>query len=941
MSFTSRTTVKAARDARAAEEAAKKFQSLIEFIAYMRSDPLPTITIEKMLTALRFIRDMSDDHVDRFWELIATHIDGFTHCIGENLDISCAIAAKDAAGSVAAGSAAPSKKIEVILFDVSGSMSGKPPTELNQLVVYTKRLVSKFIQQGHRVVVIYFGRFEGHLPMSGAEFISGYRNPGFNDNATYMAKTLEQLKKLVTDNVGYVVDVTIITDGDISGSDTGPVVEGLGSVDILVFTHEQGYNQVLVSHIRNIEQKTRADIVKVTLINPYDSSFVKIVPEVFEAIANNTSSVPGIISIDGLKFPSVFLKQPSIISSIMSRATAATITQISDFILRLLRGTDDAVNTSFITLLEGRYSGVLRVLQSIRSTSERMTEKYTFEPDTPETKTILRYLDQVYMAAKSLQDKVSRVKDITMKKLESENQGTRADELHRKYIELTQVNQFLEILDRIGDCKFKLVLRCVTARTLEGLRMLILLMRDINKIEACNASALALVFGLISQIRVVPVTGAEKPKGFVPYSLENALDVLRLFPQLVVSDDSPGFTFTPTVAARLALFCKSAIETTEFSPEIVKLINLACDQISPDVMGHLTDLSASAQSNRTASWIEIAKTLPGGEQFSKLQIVNIVFHLGKSNMFGELSVSHIFELPVCPDGLADEFYYQVDTDVLVEVPKKRRSKLSGRASRARRRKAKYGNVAPVRPQTAAEIRADKLRRLMSADELYVFETLYIRAIKSGLSDPADVRKYMSEHPRMTVNRTTTLSVNEVFRHVCRLAIKEVSGDLASVLASFSATKLTELRQLKPSAAFDMVYSVTLPTKDGDDLNPIFEPKVIDMTREFLDRIQTATSRHMTVTAVTPDDYLKNLREVHQSIPQNAGGGADKVDSTNLFTVDICQICQDEKPSGMYKQCGHAAVCVTCAADWKTHLNSIGQPESCVMCRCETSHSSSQ
>jgi len=200
---------------------------------------------------------------------------------------------------------------------------------------------------------------------------------------------------------------------------------------------------------------------------------------------------------------------------------------------------------------------------------------------------------------------------------------------------------------------------------------------------------------------------------------------------------------------------------------------------------------------------------------------------------------------------------------------------------------------------------------------------------------------MSEHPRLTVNRTTTLSVNEVFRHVCRLAVKEVSGDLASVLSSFSATKLTELRQLKPSAAFDMVYSVTLPTKDGEDLNPIFEPKVIDMTREFLDRIQTATSRHMTVTAVTPDDYLKNLREVHQSIPQNAGGGADKVDSTNLFTVDICQICQDEKPSGMYKQCGHAAVCVTCAAEWKTHLNSIGQPESCVMCRCETSHSSSQ
>ena len=941
MSLQSRAAVIAARNARAAEKAAKEFQSLIEFIEYMRSDPLPTISIEKMLTALRFIRDMSDDHVDRFWELIATHIDGFTHCIGENLDISCAIAAKDAAGS-AAGNAAASKKIKVILLDVSGSMSRKPHAELNQLVVYTKRLVSKFAQQGHRVDVIYFGRSEGHLPMSGAEFISGYRNPGFNDDATYMAKTLEQLKKLVTDNVGYVVDVTIITDGDISGSDTGPVVEGLGSVDILVFTHEQGYNQVLVSHIRNIEQKTRADIVKVTLINPYDSSFGKIVPEVFEAIANNTSSVPGIISIDGLKFPSVFLKQPSIISSIMSRATAATIPQISDFILRLLRGTDDAVNTSFITLLAGRYSDVLRVLQSIRSTSERMTEKYTFEPDTPGKKIILRYLDQVYMAAKNLQDTVSRAKDITMKKLESENQGTRADELHRKYIELTQVNQFLEILDRIGDCKFKLVLRCVTARTLEGLRMLILLMRDINKIEACNASALALVFGLISQIRVVPVTGAEKPKGFVPYSLENALDVLRLFPQLVVSDDSPGFTFTPTVAARLALFCKSAIETTEFSPEIVKLINLACDQIPPNVMGHLTDLSASAQSNRTASWIEIAKTLPGGEQFSKLQIVNIVFHLGKSNMFGELSVSHLLELPVCPDGLADEFYCQVDTDVLVEVPKKRGSRRSGRSKRAQRSKAKYGNnVAPVRPQTAAEIRADKLRSLTSADELYVFETLYTRAIKSGLSDPAAVRKYMSEHPRLTVNRTTMLSVNEVFRHVCRLAVKEVSGDLASVLSSFSAIKLTELRQLKPSAAFDMVYSVTLPTKDGEDLNPIFEPKVIDMTREFLDRIQTATSRHMTVTAVTPDDYLKNLREVHQSIPQNAGGGADKVDSTNLFTVDICQICQDEKPSGMYKQCGHAAVCVTCAAEWKTHLNSIGQPESCVMCRCETSHSSSQ
>jgi hypothetical protein len=988
MSFASGTRAKADRNARAeaqriAEEA-MKFASSEHLIKYIRSDPPPLYSIEKMLSAIRFIGDLNESQLDRFWELMVTHPEGFMHCIGSGLE------------GLHTESSIKTKKRKVFLLDVSGSMSDKPSLERGRLVDNAKKAVSKFIQQGYQVYVIYFGCIGGHPIMSGAEFMQSY--PSFNDGATYMEQSLNQLQTLVTENPDYIVDVIIITDGGISGADRGPIVEGLGSVDILVFASASEYNGVVTSHIRSIENKTRADIVKVTLINPYVATYNGIVTSVFENIMNKTSLIPGIIDIDGLKFPSVILKQPHIISQIMSNSATPPrragplvcntlqnqpcdsgnsttpprragplvcntlqnqpcdsgnsapprragplvcntlqnqpcdsgnsapiltgIQTICDFILKLLKGTDDAINTSFISLLEGRYSGVLRVLQSIRITAERMIEK-------SESDVNLKYLDSIFVAAKNLQDKVSHLKDITVKKLESESQFKRAEEVNAKYIELTKVDQSLAILDIIGDFVKKLVLRCKIEKG-----MLLPLMRDINKIEALKPESLALVFGLISQIVVVPTTGAEKPKGLVPYSETNALEVFQLFPQLIVTPDSSGFTFTPTVAARIVMYCKQ--NTAAFAPDIVKLINLAYDQIPSHIMKNLLDLSASAQSNRTVSWINIAKTLPGGDEFSILQLINIVFQLCKSTMFEELSENYVVELPKCPEGLPTKFYC---CNPAVDMPKKRSHK-TARSRRAIRRKKRQGKyVAPVTVKTPSEIRAEELRKIVSEDEAYVFETLLTRAINSGLSadQTAAISEYMKEQPRMTVTRRKTLPVNIVFRYVCRFAMKEVGGHLAKVLSNFSKASLTEIRQMKPSAVFDLIYTMKPEDIEDPDLDPLFEPKVIDLSRGLLTHIEKVVERKMNITAVTPDSYIANLSGVKSTMSSNAGGGAD---SEKMFTFDKCQICHTETPSGMYKQCGHAAVCAECAKEWKTYSESIGQRETCVMCRCETPHSTS-
>jgi hypothetical protein len=415
-----------------------------ELLALVRSYPrqLREIDFEKLRTGLRFLNELSDSDTDKLLSMLIKHPDGFKYCVGSNVQFA------DIPDTAGGGGAAVSESdtIKVLMVDVSGSMKFKPSTFLVELVNSCKRLVRGFLSKGHRVLVYYFGNSYAIPPYTGEQFLSGQYDPVFNDGATCLAQTIDRIKTLVDENPKNFVDIVVVTDGGISDSGRGANVTGLRNTTVIVCENPNSSVAVLASHIRTLERQLCADIVTVHNPNPYSNLFGHELSAIVDGLLAAASLPPGITSVNGLQFPRVLLTDPNLIAGVITDAVRnpANIKQVCELLETLLNAVNTAANTSFVSVLEGRLGGIIRVIQSIRITTERVTTGC-------DDKEVLKHLDKVFVLAKSVQDNLSRLKDSTVKQLMTSGQHERADNVNKMYAELTQFDESEDLLAAIGD----------------------------------------------------------------------------------------------------------------------------------------------------------------------------------------------------------------------------------------------------------------------------------------------------------------------------------------------------------------------------------------------------------------------------------------------------------------------------------------------------------
>lgn len=968
MSFSSASAAAAALAKRMEEREFKTIAELYAFITRYKSDPrnLTDIDIEKLLTALRLLSDLSENEVDTIWSMFLEHPDGFEYCVGRNVQ---------SINPVTGGVQSTSNVIKVILLDVSGSMRSKPVDQQQFLVTRLKQLTREYMSQGHQVLVYYFGDLHARRPYMGDEFLSGYYDPVFNDGATYMQQTIDAIAKLTKENPNKFIDMLIVTDGGITDPGRGATVTGLRNTTIVVFEAENTYATVLLSHIRTIENQLNSDVVTVHNANPFNRDFQSVLTSI---TTGTTASLPrGIISLSGLCFPSVLLINPNIIpnliKSVLSDKKGQRAATVCKFLTELLNTVLTAANTSFVSLIEGRLGSIIRVISSIRTSTERVMS-------TCDVKEILKHVDNVFVLSKELQDKLSNFKDVTVKKLIVEGQSGRADEINKKYAELTQFDESKSLLDRIGAVTHKLVFSGKANRTSEGRVLIMMLLRGLRTIESLSVTERTLVFGMFTHLKMVPMTHAEKY--YVPYSLENAIQVFQLLGHLITDADMSGFTYNPTVAARIALFCAQSIEEgTEFNPDFVALIKSAVTQIPKDVIANLMDLSATSQSNRTLAWMKLVinmpELFPKSQDFIRLLLINAMALVCKSKIITSLNGSYLVELPVCPDIDLCELYCTLsDHPIDISLPQPRtmaeiestanvgNGRNYRRTPSRKGRKCRRGNpnvrnnkvihqvIHQVIQKSPSEIRTDRIRQLgYSIEEADVFNRLHMLAIKSGLSAYAStkeeqttnataIREFMQTQPRISVTRTDTLSEDDVFRAVMSIVLKSHCSDtmpdwsksnIDEVIENFSNVSLKTLRNMAPNAILELMYNKQ-PKVQCVEYHPVFIPaltNIADQIVSSLMRILVSKPR----SVVTLDTYLENMARLKTGGDSGSGGGGAVRRTASSVTYGInepCPVCTDNIATVSHT-CGHA-LCRECYDLVKKYLEEQGQKFTCPCCR---------
>ena len=956
MPFGSAADAAAERQKRLKDAEIGTIEELYALLALVKSDPrkLQEIDFKKLRTGLRFLDDLSDSDTDKLWAMLIKHPEGFKYCVGRNVQSANV---HTTAGGGGGAAVSKSDTIKAVLLDVSGSMSYKPFPFLVELVKSCKRLVSGFLSKGHRVLVYYFGNSYAIPPYTGEQFVSGQYDPVFNDGATCLEQTINRIDVLVKENPDKFVDVIIVTDGGISDSGRGANVTGLRGAAVIVCENLNSSAAVRESHIRTLERQLCADIVTVHNPNPYDSLFARAFSDIVDGLLTTASLPPGITSVNGLQFPRVLLTDPNLIVEVITSAACNidNVKPVCEFLETLLNAVNTAANTSFVSILEGRLSGILRVVQSIRITTERVTAGC-------DDKEVLKNLDKVFVLAKSVQDNLSNLKANTVKQLMTSGQHERADKVNKKYAELTQFDESEDLLAAIGDATHKLVFGGKVIGTPEGRALLTLLLRESRTIESLSARERSMVIGMFEQVKKVPMTGAEKHH--IPYSLKKPLEVFRLLGFIAADADTKGFTYSMTTASRILLFCQDATEKriAKFSPDFAELIESAIKKIPEAVLKNLTDLGPTSLSNRTFAWMKLMSgmrvQLPGSQEFSRLLLIAATSLACKNGMFEPMSKTYQVELPKCPFPDITELYCtlsdsdkvvdtgtppprtQVEIDNVAKAGSGRRCKR--KPSRMYRKKRRNGNQQTCNEvvlvqKTPTEILTDKLVALgFNQDAVTVFVELRLRAVKSGLSMYAStpeeqltqanaIREYMRAQPPVMINRTELLSSDEVFREVLRIAMDSVHGELREVLENFSNASLKNLRNLAPNAVLELMYNKQ-PSISSISYHPVFTPKLRELADQIVDSVKRITeSKPQPV--VTPDEYFEHIRSISTSAG-DGGGGAEPIAKYGID--ESCPICL-ENASTVAHKCGHA-LCRDCFDLMKKYLDEQGKPFTCPCCR---------
>lgn len=977
MSFSSAAAAAAARYARAEASEFKTIEDFNEFMTLYKSDPrkLTDMDIEKLLTALRFLDKLSESEVNTIWSMFLEHPDGFKYCVGRNIQSITPMTGGASVRSTmptTGGASVLSNTIKVILLDVSGSMSSKPSYQLADLVRRLQQLTRNYMSQGHQVLVYYFGNPHARRPYTGAEFLSGSYDPIFHDNATNLQHTINAIGKLTDENPDKFIDMLIVTDGDITDSGLGATVTGLRNTTIVVFEASLEYAKVLQSHIQTIENQLNSDVITVHNADPFNNNFTSVFTSITDGLLTTASLPPGIISMNGLCYPSVLLTNPNIIpnliKSVLSDQKGQRAADVCKFLTELLNTVLTAANTSFVSLIEGRLGCIIRVIASIRTSTERVTSIC-------DVKEILTHVDKLFVLSKELQDKLSNFKDVTVKKLTAEGQSGRADEINKKYAELTQFDESGPLLTCIGDVTHKLVFGGKAIRTPEGRALIMMLLRGARTIESLSAAERALLLGMLTQLKKVPMTHAEKH--YVPYSLENAIQVFQLLGHLITDADTSGFTYNPTVAARITLFCAQSIKDgTEFNTDFADLIKSAVTQIPKGVIANLMDLSATSQSNRTMSWmklvINMSELFPESQDFARVLIISAMALVCKSPIITSLKESYQYELPACPDIDGKDWLYCTLSDCPIDISlpqprtmaeiersanvgdgRKYRRNPSRKGRRRREADKKTGNnkvIHQVIQKSPSEIKTDLLLKLgYSVEQADVFKRLLVLASNSGLSVDAstkntqiinarDIRKFMREHTPIAVNRSDTLSEDDVFRVAMLMVMKSQCSDtmpdwaksnIDEVVENFSNVSLKTLRNMAPNAILELMYNKQ-PKVQCIEYHPVFIPALTNIADQIvasLMRILVSKPR----SVMTLDAYLENIARLKTDCGGGGGGGGGAYAAVVMYGInEPCPVCIDNIATVSHT-CGHA-LCRECYDLLKKYLEEQGQKFTCPCCR---------